>query len=277
MKSIRQLVRAALDEDIGQEDVTTNRTVPPNVRCQAELIAKQDGVLSGIEVFRMTFDSLHANIEDWDSRLDGDHFEKGDTIATFTGNTRAILTGERTALNFIQHLSGVATITNQFVERIRDLGVRVCDTRKTTPMMRRLEKKAVMDGGGMNHRHSLFNGVVIKENHIMAAGGIKEAVRAACDGTHHLMKIEVEVTSLDEFEQALEAGADVIMLDNMTIDDMTKAVQRAKSHRVVIEASGNVTMERIRPMAETGVNVISIGALTHSAPSVDLSLLISNA
>lgn len=276
MKSLRQLVQAALEEDIGQEDVTTNCTVPQDARCRATLVAKQDGVLSGIEVFRTTFDCQDASIEEWDSRLDGDAFESGDTIATFSGSARGVLTAERTALNFLQHLSGVATLTSQFVEAVQGTGVRVCDTRKTTPMLRVLDKQAVVHGGGTNHRHTLFNGVLIKENHIVAAGGIAQALRKAREGTHHLMKIEVEVTSLEEFQDALDAGADVIMLDNMSLDHMCEAVEIASTKKVVLEASGNVTLKRIRRMAETGVDVISVGALTHSSPSVDLSLLISN-
>ena len=187
-----------------------------------------------------------------------------------------MLTAERTALNFVRHLSGIATLTAQYVEAVKDLNVKVCDTRKTTPLLRRLEKEAVVHGGGTNHRHNLFNGVVIKENHIAAAGSIAAAVKNATDGVHHLMKIEVEVTSLDEFDQALAAGADAIMLDNMPLDEMRDAVRRAKGRNIVLEASGNATVANLRAMAETGVDVISVGTLTHSAPAVDFSLLIAN-
>ncbi|HIJ73144.1 MAG TPA: carboxylating nicotinate-nucleotide diphosphorylase [Candidatus Hydrogenedentes bacterium] len=276
MKSLRRLVREALTEDIGQEDITTNRTVPDNARCEVRLVAKENGVLSGIEVFRMVFECQRASIAGWGAIPDGQRFSRGDEIATFKGNTRAVLTGERTAMNFIQHLAGVATLTAKYVEAVKGLPVKICDTRKTTPLIRRLEKQAVADGGGVNHRHNLFNGVVIKENHIVAAGGIANAVKRAWEGTHHLMKIEVEVTSLDEFDQALEAGADAIMLDNMSLDEMRDAVNRANGKKVVIEASGNMNLGHIRKVAETGVNVISVGALTHSAPVVDLSLLIKN-
>lgn len=274
MKSLKRLIGEALDEDIGQEDITTNRTVPAEMRCRARLIAKQDGILSGIEVFRMVFDYLKAGITQWDSLSNGERFVKGDVVATFQGNARAILTAERTAMNFVRHLSGVATLTSQFVAAVSGLNVRITDTRKTTPLLRRLEKEAVVHGGGTNHRHTLFNGVVIKENHITTAGGIKAAVQAATHGAHHLMKIEVEVTNLTEFQEALDAGADVVLLDNMSYDDMRKAVEMAKETRVMLEASGNASLENIRAIAETGVHLVSVGAITHSAPVVDLSLMI---
>jgi nicotinate-nucleotide pyrophosphorylase (carboxylating) len=179
-------------------------------------------------------------------------------------------------MNFVQHLSGVATMTSAYVAQLEGLSCRVCGTRKTTPMLRQLEKAAVVNGGGANHRHTLFNGVLIKENHITAAGGIREAVRKAYEGTHHLMRIGIEVRNLDEFDEALAANADVIMLDNMNLESMREAVRRAQGHKVVLEASGNATLERLRAMAETGVDFVSVGALTHSAPIVDMSLLIDN-
>ncbi|HOZ46644.1 MAG TPA: carboxylating nicotinate-nucleotide diphosphorylase [Candidatus Hydrogenedentes bacterium] len=275
-KAYKRVVREALAEDIGQEDITTNRTVPAEARCRARLLAKQGGVLSGIEVFRSVFDCLDADVSDWGSLAAGDRFEKGDEIATFEGKTRAVLTAERTAMNFIQHLSGVATQASLFKAAIEGYNVKVCDTRKTTPMLRQLEKEAVIHGGGTNHRHTLFHGVVIKENHIAAAGGITNAVTKAWEGTHHLMKIEVEVTSLEQFDEAMEAGADAIMLDNMGFDDMREAVRRARGRRVVIEASGNVRLDTVRKFAECGVDVISVGSLTHSAPAIDMTLLIKN-
>lgn len=276
MKSLRRLLMEALEEDIGQEDITTNRTVPADARCRTRLVAKEAGVLSGIEVFRMSFDLLKAQITDWDSLSDGDRFSKGDDVATFTGNTRAVLTAERLAMNLVRHLAGVATLTSQYVAAVQDLNVKICDTRKTTPLWRRLEKQAVLHGGGSNHRHTLFNGVVIKENHIAAAGGISEAVRRATQGAHHLMKIEIEVENLKEFDEALSVNVDAIMLDNMSYADMRTAVERARGHKVLLEASGNASLDNIRAMAETGVDVISVGALTHSAPAVDLSLLIES-
>jgi nicotinate-nucleotide pyrophosphorylase (carboxylating) len=207
---------------------------------------------------------------------DGARFVSGDRIAGFQGNARAVLTAERTAMNFVQHLSGVATLTSKYVAAVEGLDVRICDTRKTMPMLRVLEKAAVVHGGGANHRHTLFNGILIKENHIAAAGGITEAVHKAGQGIHHLMKIEVEVTSLDEFEEAMTAGVDVIMLDNMNHDDMREAARRCQGTKVLLEGSGNVRVDNVRAMAETGVHIISVGSLTHSAPAVDLSLLIRN-
>jgi len=275
LESLKRLIKEALAEDIGQEDITTNRTVPADAQCRARLFAKQDGVLSGIEVFRLVFDVARANVTDWDSLANGTRFWNGDELATFRGDTRAVLTAERTALNFVRHLSGIATVTSKYVAAVEDLPVKICDTRKTTPLLRRLEKQAVVHGGGTNHRHSLFNGVVIKENHVTAAGGILNAVKNATQGVHHLMKIEVEVTSIEELDEALEAGADAIMLDNMSIADMRKAVKRGQGKKVVFEASGNATLDRLREIAETGVHVISVGALTHSAPAVDFSLLIT--
>ncbi|HUW59456.1 MAG TPA: carboxylating nicotinate-nucleotide diphosphorylase [Candidatus Bathyarchaeia archaeon] len=274
--TFEHLVKMAIEEDIGQEDITTTRTVPADGRCRVRLVAKESGVLSGIEVFRLVFDAMSADISDWDSLSDSDRFSHGDDIATFSGNTRGVLTGERTAMNFVQHLSGVATLTAKYVAAVEGFNVTICDTRKTTPLLRRLEKRAVVHGGGKNHRHTLFNGIVIKENHIAAAGGIRQAVQSATGGAHHLMKIEVEVTNLNEFEEAFQAGADAIMLDNMSLEEMRKAVKKARGKRVVIEASGNATLERVRSIAETGVNVISVGALTHSAPCVDMSLLVEN-
>lgn len=276
MNAVKRLIAKALEEDIGGEDITTTRTVPVDLRCRARLMAKQDGVLSGIEVFRMVFDRLNPQMTEWNALPDGERFHNGDDIATFEGNARAILTAERTAMNFLQHLSGVATYTARFVAAVEGMNVRICDTRKTTPLMRQLEKKAVVHGGGTNHRHTLFNGVLIKENHITAAGGIRNAVKSVLQGAHHLMKIEVEVTDLDEFEEALEAGADVIMLDNMSTDTMGEAVRRAEGRRVILEASGNASLENVRALAATGVHLISVGALTHSAPSADLSLIIES-
>jgi len=273
-KDLRRLISEALEEDIGQEDITTNRTVPADARCRVRLWAKQDGILSGIEAFRMVFDRLKADISQWDALSNGDRFADGDDVATFEGDARPVLTAERTAMNILRHLTGIATLTAKYVAAVDGLGCRICDTRKTTPLLRRLEKEAVVHGGGTNHRHTLFNGVLIKENHIAMAGGIYKAVENATAGAHHLMKIEVEVTNLHEFEEAVEAGADAIMLDNMGHDDMREAVQRAKGKKILIEASGNASLDNIRAIAETGIHLISVGALTHSAPAIDLSLII---
>jgi len=273
-KDLRRLISEALEEDIGQEDITTNRTVPADARCRVRLWAKQDGILSGIEAFRMVFDRLKADISQWDALSNGDRFADGDDVATFEGDARPVLTAERTAMNILRHLTGIATLTAKYVAAVDGLDCRICDTRKTTPLLRRLEKEAVVHGGGTNHRHTLFNGVLIKENHIAMAGGIHKAVENATTGAHHLMKIEVEVTNLHEFEEAVEAGADAIMLDNMGHDDMREAVQRAKGKKILIEASGNASLDNIRAIAQTGVHLISVGALTHSAPAIDFSLII---
>lgn len=275
-KPLEQIVSQALAEDVGQEDLTTNTTVPPELRCRARLIAKDEGVLSGMKAFRCAFDLMDADVQEWKSLEDGASFKYGDLIAEFTGNAQAVLTAERTALNFVQRLSGVATLTRQFVSRIEGLSCKICGTRKTSPMIRLLEKRAILHGGGSNHRHTLFNGILIKENHIMMVGSIAEAVRRASEGTHHLMRVGIEVRNLEEFDQALAAGADVILLDNMGIEDMREAVRRGDGHRVVLEASGNATLERVRDMAETGVQFVSVGALTHSARSIDLTLLIEH-
>lgn len=276
MLTLRSLVREALLEDIGQGDVTTNATVPNGARCRARLHAKQDGVLSGIEVFRAVFDELNAGISEWTSLKDGARFSKGDDIASFVADTRPVLSGERVALNFLQRLSGIATMTAAMVKCVEGLPVRICDTRKTTPLLRILEKQAVLDGGGANHRYALYDGVLIKENHVTAAGGVAAAVQRAIEGTHHLMKIGVEVRTLDELDEAIRAGADAVLLDNMGLDVVRRAVALAKGKGVVLEVSGNVTMQNVRQVAETGVHIISVGAITHSAPAVDYSLEISN-
>lgn len=276
MKDLSDLVREALAEDIGQGDITTNATVPADARCQAWLIGKQDGVLSGINVFRHVFEVLEADIREWDGLTDGARFRKGDKIVGFQGRTRAVLMGERVALNFVQRLSGIATLTARYKAALDGLKVRLCDTRKTTPLMRKLEKDAVVHGGGTNHRYALFDGVLIKENHITAAGGIRTAIKRAVEGTHHLMKIGIEVTNLEELREAVDAGADAILLDNMSLEDMRRAVEMVRGKKIVLEASGNITLETVRSVAETGVDLISVGALTHSAPAVDLSLIIKN-
>lgn len=273
-RHIQKLIRWALREDIGPEDITTRLTVPENTQCRARLVAKQDGVLSGINLFRRVFEEMDSDMSHWQALEDGKSFRMGQELASFSALTRATLTGERTALNFLQHLTGVATLTYRHVQAVDGFKVRVCDTRKTTPLFRDLEKAAVVHGGGHNHRQSLYDGVLIKENHITAAGGITQAVTQAKSGTHHLMKIEIEVTDLKECGEAVDAGAEVIMLDNMSLDDMRSAVETYREKAIQFEASGNVSLDIIRDIAATGVHIISIGALTHSAPAADISLLI---
>ncbi len=276
MQELKALVRAALAEGIGQGDITTNATIRPDSRCQAWLIAKQDGILSSTKAFRAVFDCLDADIHDWKAIHDGASFERGDRLIEFQGWTAPILTGERVALNFIQHLTGIATFAGEFRKAVEGLPVRLCDTRKTTPLLRKLEKEAVVHGGCTNHRYALFDGVLIKENHITGAGGIRPALERAIKGTHHLMKVGIEVTNIDELHEAIAGGADAVLLDNMSVEMIGEAVKICEDANVVVEASGNITMENVRAVAEAGVHLISIGALTHSAPAVDLSLIIKN-
>ena len=202
---------------------------------------------------------------------DGTLLSKGTVIASISGSTRSLLTVERVALNFLQRLSGIATLTRQFVEAVKGTNARIVDTRKTTPLLRQFEKYAVTVGGGFNHRFGLFDGILIKDNHLKAAGGVKKALVLAKKNTPHLMKIEVEVTNLEEFKEAIEHGANTVLLDNMTPEEIQKAVSMAKG-KVILEASGGITLENVRTYAETGVDIISIGALTHSATAVDISM-----
>ncbi len=268
------MVRQALREDVGKGDITTRLTVDPGSRCHATLRAKSVGVLSGIAPFRMVFDILNARIKGWGAKRDGTAFQTGDILAEFTALTRATLSGERTALNFAQHLSGVASHTARFVKAIEGLDVLIMDTRKTLPLFRDLEKAAVLHGGGANHRHGLYDAILIKDNHIEAAGGIEEALGRAKRHAPADMKVEIEVSDLEECDRAAAAGADVIMLDNMDLEEMRQATRKHNASAVLFEASGNVTLDGVRRIAETGVDIISIGALTHSAPASDLSLKI---
>jgi len=275
--ALEDLVEHALMEDIGLRDITTEATVLADARCRARLVAKQDGVLSGMDPFHMAFQLMDAEICGWKSLEDGSRLKTGGIAAEFEGHTRAVLTAERTAMNFVQHLSGIATLTAAYVKELEGLPCKVCDTRKTAPMMRGLEKAAVAHGGGASHRFNLFNGILIKENHVTAAGGVEAAIYKAAEANSHLMRIAVEVRDLDEFECAMRAGADVVLLDNMPLDDMREAVRRRNAGRhAVVEASGNARLETLRAMAETGVDYISVGRITHSAPVVDMSLLIEN-
>ncbi|HPO12052.1 MAG TPA: carboxylating nicotinate-nucleotide diphosphorylase [Candidatus Hydrogenedentes bacterium] len=271
------LVRTALEEDLGRGDITTEATVPRDVRCRARLVAKQDGVLSGIEVFHRAFVMLDPDLCGWESLQDGAAVKPDDTIARFEGRAQAVLMAERTAMNFVQHLSGVATLTARFVAAVGELNCKICCTRKTTPLLRALEKAAVVHGGGTRHRFNLSDGILIKENHVTAAGGLHAAITKARRHSHHLMRVEAEVRNLQEFDEAVEAGADVILLDNMGLDTMREAVRRAAGRQIVLEASGNASLDRVHAIAETGVDFISVGALTHSAAVLDMSLLIENA
>jgi nicotinate-nucleotide pyrophosphorylase (carboxylating) len=268
------LIQAALDEDVGPGDFTTLWTVPAERRAEARIVAKAPGVVAGsavaVEVFRRVDPALSVEV----AAPDGTALEPGDLAMTVTGSARSILTAERTALNFMQRLSGVATVTRRYVEAVAGTGARVIDTRKTTPGMRLLEKAAVVAGGGTNHRVGLHDMVMIKDNHIAAAGGITAAVDAVRAHNDRGLAVEVETTNLEEVREALGTSTDRIMFDNMPPELMRQAVElvRASERRPETEASGNITLETIRAAAESGVDFISVGTLTHSAPALDLSL-----
>ncbi len=266
-----ELIRLALAEDVGPGDVTTTAVVPAEVQAEARAVAKGDLIVAGAEVAARVFTLMDASLEVAIEIPDGAPASPGDVILEVAGPARSILIAERVALNFLMHLSGVATLTRTLVDAVAGTAARIIDTRKTTPGLRALEKAAVRAGGGHNHRFALYDGVLIKDNHIRAAGSISAAVGAVKAGVHHLLKIEVEVTDLDELDEALTAGVDAVLLDNMSRADMAEAVRRCGG-RVVLEASGNVTPATVRPIAETGVHLISVGALTHSAPAADISL-----
>lgn len=266
-----QLIKSALEEDVSNEDISTCAVLKEYRKGTAQLICKQDGVICGLAVFAKTFELLDENITVELTAKDGDKVQKGQHIATVTGDMRAILTGERTALNFLQRMSGIATYTAKVAEYLKGTKTKLLDTRKTTPNMRIFEKYAVRVGGGENHRFNLSDGVMLKDNHIGAAGGIKQAVRLAREYCAFVHKIEVEVENLDMCREALDAGADIIMLDNMSAQEMKQAVKLIGG-RALTECSGNVTAENIKNIIDTGVDFISSGALTHSAPSFDVSL-----
>ncbi|MBU4318022.1 MAG: carboxylating nicotinate-nucleotide diphosphorylase [Proteobacteria bacterium] len=273
MHSVSDLIKLALEEDIGSGDITTDYAVPEETKGLGIIVAKEPLVLAGLEIAKQVFTHLDSTLFFESVFKDGDRLEKGETALTVEGNMRVLLKGERTALNFMQHLSGIATLVRSYVEIIKNKPVRLVDTRKTTPGLRVLEKYAVRTGGGYNHRTGLYDGVLIKDNHIAACGGITPAVEKIRKQISHLVKIEVEVTSLDEVREALKAGAEVIMLDNMNLDQVREAVSVIQG-RALVEVSGNVTEKTLSGLADTGVDIISSGALTHSARSVDLSMRI---
>jgi nicotinate-nucleotide pyrophosphorylase (carboxylating) len=266
-----RIVARAVEEDCGVGDLTTQSIVAADLVARAELLAKEDLVLAGWPVLVRTFQRVCPLLAIDAAFADGRRIEGGTIIGTVRGLATKILTGERVALNFLQRLSGIATLTRKYVDAIAGTGIIVLDTRKTTPGLRILEKYAVRVGGGSNHRFGLFDGVLIKENHIVAAGGIGEAVRRSRKWVDHLKKIEVEVTSLEELDQAVKAGADVVLLDNMPVEQVREAVAKAGG-RVQLEVSGGIQLDNIRDYAQTGVEFISVGALTHSARAVDISL-----
>ena len=276
MTGLDRILENALQEDIHTGDITTLAVVPDPRPARARLIAKEAMVLAGVDVAARVFHLLDSSVNYSTAFRDGDRLQPGDVLAEVDGDAAILLQGERVALNLLQRMCGVATLTSRYVSAVEGTGARVVDTRKTTPGLRMLDKYAVRVGGGINHRTGLYDGVLIKENHIAAAGGITEAIRRARAYIPHTMKIEVETESLAQVVEALAASADIIMLDNMDLNSMAEAV-RLIDGRALVEASGGVNLETIRAIAGTGVDIISIGALTHSARAMDISMLLEGA
>ncbi len=270
-KQLNRLIGRALVEDVGTGDITTQSTVPYDTMITGKFIAKSSGVLCGTDIAKAVFAYVDAQVKMETFFKDGDTVSKGDVIGTVEGRAVSVLTGERLALNFMQRLSGIATRTRQAVDEVDGFAVKIIDTRKTTPGLRVMEKYAVRMGGGYNHRITLADGVLIKDNHINAAGGITPAAKAARENAPHTLKIEVEVESLEMVQEALDAGADIIMLDNMSNELMTQAVKLINK-RALVEASGNMDEKDLKEVAATGVDLISIGALTHTIKPMDISL-----
>lgn len=265
------LIREALKEDISSEDVSTNSVIKEYVKGQVDLICKQDGIVAGLDVFRRVFELLDETAEAEFYCADGDEVKAGQLMGTVVGDIRALLSGERVALNYLQRMSGIATYTHSVAELLKGSGTKLLDTRKTTPNMRIFEKYAVRVGGGYNHRYNLSDGVLLKDNHIGAAGSVARAIEMAREYAPFVRMIEIETENLDMVKEAVEAGADIIMLDNMTPDEMEEAVQLIDG-RARTECSGNVTKENIARLTRIGVDYISSGALTHSAPILDISM-----
>jgi nicotinate-nucleotide pyrophosphorylase (carboxylating) len=275
LPSVDTLVRLALEEDIGRGDLTTQLTVPASVSAQARIVAKEAAVVAGLPLLRKVFGRVGGGKIDVRLEIEeGTHCSTAATVASLSGAAADLLSGERVALNFLQHLSGIATLTRRYVDAVAGTRARIVDTRKTLPGFRLLEKYAVRIGGGHNHRLGLDDGVLIKDNHIVAAGGIAVAIERARSGAPHTLTIEVECASVADVEKALGAGAEIILLDNMSVEDLRAAVRRI-NNRALVEASGGITLETVRAVAETGVDMISVGALTHSVRAVDLSMEMS--
>lgn len=266
-----KLILQALEEDITSEDITTNAVMRESRTGEVDLICKEDGIIAGLEVFKRTFELLDENTKVEFYVKDGDKVKNKDLMGKVTGDIRVLLSGERTALNYLQRMSGIATYTNTVASLLKNTKTKLLDTRKTTPNMRIFEKYAVRVGGGYNHRYNLSDGVLLKDNHIGAAGSVAKAVQMAKDYAPFVRKIEVEVENLDMVKEAVEAGADIIMLDNMTTEEMQEAI-RIIDHRAETECSGNVTKENIDRITALGVDYVSSGALTHSAPILDISM-----
>lgn len=268
---LRALVKSALYEDIGAGDITSMLTVPEQAASRAVISVREDGIIAGMDVAAMVFTVVDPIVKFDRKAGDGDKVTAGQAIAIVEGRSRSLLSGERVALNFLQRLSGIATRTAKFVELVAGTHAAVVDTRKTTPGIRALEKYAVRVGGGRNHRFGLADGILIKDNHIIAAGGITSAVESAKKNAPHTLKLEIEVRTLEELEEAIKAGADIIMLDNMDIETMRRAVE-ITSGRAILEASGGVNEATIAGIAATGVDLISVGALTHSVKALDIGM-----
>ncbi len=271
---IQDIVARVLAEDIGPGDATSRAVIPPETRAIGRLLAKESGVVAGMEVALECFRQLSSQTEFTVVKHSSECFEVGEVLATVQGPARALLAAERTALNFLQRLCGIATLTRKFVDAVAGTGVEIADTRKTTPGIRSLDRAAVRAGGGKNHRTALYDGILIKDNHIRLVGSVGAAVQAARSKAHSLFKVEIETTNLDQVREALAAGADIIMLDNMSLEMMGEAVQII-GDRALIEASGGIELDEVAEVAATGVNIISVGTLTHSAPSLDMSLKLS--
>ena len=272
---IRHLIESSLSEDIGKGDLTSEAIIDEDLLAKGMIVAKEEGVIAGLEIAKMVFCQWDPNLVFESSFKDGGKVMRGEEVATLKGRVKSILSGERTALNFLQRLSGIATLTSKYAEKIKDTGVKILDTRKTTPGLRALEKYAVKMGGGENHRMGLFDMILIKENHIKAGGNISKAIQKV-KAKYPNEKVEVETKNLDEVREAVSSEVDWIMLDNMSIDEMKKAVKviRSSKREIKIEASGRIDLNNVREVALTGINFISVGALTHSAPALDFSLLL---
>lgn len=271
LRSLDPLIELAFAEDIGIGDITTEATVSSSQKGIGTLFAKSEGIVAGLPVVDRVFAKLDTTLKFRALVNDGDAITIGTSIAEIQGSAKTILIGERTALNFLQRLSGVATLTSQFVKAVADYDVKIVDTRKTTPGWRALQKYAVRVGGGHNHRFGLYDGILIKDNHIVAAEGIRNAVQSAREAAPHTTKIEVEVETIEQVKEALDVGVDILLLDNMSLDMMQQVVQLVGT-RAVTEASGGITLDRVQAVAATGVGLISVGALTHSAMPLDISL-----
>ena len=272
---INKIIEQALLEDIGTGDITSESIVPSNLKAKGIIKTSEEGVVAGLNITSLVFKKLDSEIIFQEKIKDGTKVARGKVLAEITGSARTILKGERVALNFLQRMSGIATITSKFCQEVEDFPVRIVDTRKTTPGLRILEKYAVSMGGGHNHRFGLYDAVLIKDNHITVAGGIRPAVDSVRKQISHTVKIEVEVENLSQLQDALKVKADIIMLDNMDLDTMEKAVKIVRG-KALIEASGGITLGKVRKIAQTGVDLISIGSLTHSVKSLDISMEIKN-